>query len=89
VVDLAVVLEAVLADQHDHVRAPEASDQPCARERQPWISAGRDTRLDGTALVGFLLQEVLRRPDAQVGIVGDLEGATVLPQLEMECSPLR
>jgi len=65
----------VIADQHHHVLAPEAADEPGARQRQPGIRSGWDAGLGGAALVGLLFQEVLGRPNAQVGVVGDLQRA--------------
>jgi hypothetical protein len=74
-VEPLLVLEPAVSDQHHHVFAPEAVDQPGARQWQPWIRGRRNAGLGVAALVGLLLQEVLGRTNAKIGVVGDLQGA--------------
>jgi len=66
---------AIWAHVDDDVLALVAADERRARQRQPRIERRFHTRFRCAAVVGRLAQEVLGRPDAEVGVVGDLQCA--------------
>src|ERR1700680_901633 len=70
--DLATVLEAVLADANDNVLAAVTSHQHRAGSGQPRVLCWLDACLGGSARVQFLLQEVLGCANTEIGVVGDL-----------------
>src|SRR6266566_4448116 len=72
-VDFSVVLEAVLADPHDNVLSSVAPHQHRAGSRQPRVRCRLGSRFGSAPRVEFTLQEVLRRPDAKIRVVGDLQ----------------
>ena len=69
----AGALETLLADSDDHVLPLVAPHQERAGLRQPRILGRGNPGLARAGGVGFILQEALRGPDAQVGVVGDLQ----------------
>jgi hypothetical protein len=76
VVQPAVAFETVLTDPDDDVLALETPHQERARQGKPRVSRRRDARLDGARFVQRFLQKVLRRADAEVGIVRNLQRST-------------
>ena len=74
--DLAVVLEAVVANADDDIFSTVASHQFGTRHREPRVFGPRDAYFDGARFVQVVLREVLRSPDSEVGVVSNLQCAS-------------
>jgi len=75
-VDPAVALKAAICpDVDDDVLPLIAANQRSAGQWQPQVESGPQPSLHRSGLVDGLPQEVLRRADAQVGVVRDLKRA--------------
>src|SRR5581483_2671021 len=75
-VDSAIALEpAIRPNVDDDVLALVAANEWRAGQRQPGIERRLHARFGRAAVVGRLAQEVLGRPDAEIGVVRNLERA--------------
>src|SRR5690606_8704411 len=75
-VDPAVALEpAIGPNMDDDVLALIAADERRPRQWRPWIERGLQARFRGPVFVVRIAQEVLRRPDAEIGVIRNLERA--------------
>src|ERR1700730_7359080 len=71
--DLAAVLEAVFTDPNDNVLAAVTPHQHRARNGQARILGWLCSRFGCAPWIQFFLQEILRRANTKVGIVGDFK----------------
>ena len=75
----AIAFKSVLANANHNVLPLESANEECAGEGKPRVRHRRDARLHGACFVQRFLEKVLRRADAEVRIVGDLQRSLAGP----------